>query len=351
MNVVLVVATTAALAFGVIVYQRIRGIPTVDIGSNPTPNARGERALGTQNFLIVGSDSRDGPVGDEFGSVAGQRADVILIVRVDFEAQAASMLSLPRDLYVHVYDTDGRDIGQDRINTAFAGGPAQLVATIRALYGIPIDHYLQINFEGFRDAVDAIDGVDVYLAGAVRDRDQRGRNLSGLNIADDGCVRLNGTETLAYVRSRHFQQLIGGEWQADPSGDLGRIGRQHELSRRIASQAIGRGLLNPTTLLGLVEAARDNLVIDSRLSAAQLVEFGQQLGGIDPDAISQPTLEVSNDTTSGGAAILRLDQTETNAAILDAFRGVPVRQPPPGVPSTPPTASARQQTSIPEPAC
>lgn len=350
LNLVVVAATSAGLAFGAIVYQRIHEIPTVDIGLDPRV-ATGRRELGTQNFLIVGSDTRAGQDDGEFGAVAGQRADVILLIRVDFDSHAASMLSLPRDLYVEIYEPDGSVVGVDRINTAFAGGPAQLVATIRMLFGIPVDHYLQINFDGFRDIVDAIDGVDVYLAGAVRDRDQRGRNLSGLDVNATGCVRLDGTQTLAYVRSRHFQQLTNGSWKPDPTGDLGRIRRQHDLARRIASQAIGRDLLNPARILGLVDAARGNLVIDSTLSPAQLVDFGQQIGAIGTSAISQPTLAVTNDTTRAGAAILRLDDTPENARILDVFRGM---SPTPTQTASTESASATTlpaAASVAEPAC
>lgn len=351
LNLGLVAVSAAGIAFGVVVYERIHSIPSVDIGSNPSSAPAGSpRATGVQNFLIVGSDTRAGQDDAVFGSVAGQRADVILLIRVDFDTHAVSMLSLPRDLYVNIYDSNGRDVGLDRINTAFAGGPAQLVTTIRTLFGIPVDHYLQVNFEGFRDAVDAIDGVDVYLAGAVRDRDQRGRNVSGLDITADGCVRLDGTQTLAYIRSRHFQQLIDGHWKPDPTGDLGRISRQHDLARRIASQAIGRGLLNPATILSLVDAAHENLVIDSGLSPAQLVDFGQQMGGTDPGAISQPMLAVTNDTTSAGAAVLRLDETPENARILDLFRGAPT-QPPPDDVESPLAPTSATTVTVAEPTC
>src|SRR6266545_2271696 len=80
---------------------------------------------------------------------------------------------------------------QNRINAAFAAGPGQLVQTIEQNFGIPINHYVLIDFDGFRAIVDALDGIDVRFPYPARDP------LSGLNVAEPGCIHLNGSRALA----------------------------------------------------------------------------------------------------------------------------------------------------------
>jgi LCP family protein required for cell wall assembly len=349
-NAVLAVVAVSAMAFGAIVLLRVRSIPSVDIGGNDSVASPSTTAAALQrpiNVLIVGSDTRAGQDGEAFGAVGGQRADVIILVRYDPLANTAAMLSVPRDLWVDVRDADGTVVDEDRINTALQDGPVQLVETVRGVFGVPVDHYLQINFAGFRDVVDAIGGVTLFLEGAVRDRDGRGGNPSGLDIDAAGCVQLDGNQTLAYVRSRHFQQRVDGEWKPDPTGDIGRIDRQHDLARRIADQAVDRDLLNPARILELVDAARDNLVIDRGLTGDGLLTLGQQLGAIDPGTIAQHTLSVRDDTGPAGAAILRLDDATANDAALATYRGI---QPttatatPGGTPAASPTTATTTAT-------
>src|SRR3954451_20451356 len=177
-----------------------------------------------QNFLLVGSDSRafvEEGSSDQthFGDVTdtgGQRADTIILVRVDPRTRRAAMVSFPRDLWLPIAP-DGHS---QRINTAFEDGPEQLIETIKSNFNIPIHHYAQVDFKGFQGLVDAVGGVTIYLATPVRDR------VTGLNILDTGCVELHGDQSLAYVRSRHFHYFENGRWKPDPTGDLGRITRQ-----------------------------------------------------------------------------------------------------------------------------
>jgi len=141
------------------------------------------------------------------------RSDTIMVVRLDPATERAALLSLPRDLYLPISGTRG----SARINSAIQGGPARLVATITDALDIPIHHYLEVDFQGFRDLVDAVDGVPVYFPDPVRDR------RSQLNIPDAGCVTLDPVQALAYARSRAFEVRRDGHWEVDGSGDLGRI--------------------------------------------------------------------------------------------------------------------------------
>jgi polyisoprenyl-teichoic acid--peptidoglycan teichoic acid transferase len=125
------------------------------------------------NVLLVGSDSRaeiSPEEREQFGTegqVGSQRSDTIIILHVDPDAEKARLMSIPRDLSVPIAGSE--DAGPRRINTAFAQGPEVLIATLRDQLGIEIDHYAQVDFNGFRGIVDAIGGVEMYFPSPVRD--------------------------------------------------------------------------------------------------------------------------------------------------------------------------------------
>ncbi|MGH9282285.1 MAG: LCP family protein, partial [Acidimicrobiales bacterium] len=186
------------------------------------------------NVLLVGSDSRAQVSEEErrqFGGeaqVGGQRSDTIIIVHVDPRAEKAALMSIPRDLAVPISGSNSTT--PRRINTAFEKGPDVLIATIREQLGIEIDHYAQVDFNGFRSLVDAIGGVTLYFPSPVRD------TVTGLNIAQPGCVEMDGNVALAYVRSRNYQYRESGRWHVDPTADLGRIERQQKFLRAVFSK-------------------------------------------------------------------------------------------------------------------
>lgn len=285
--------------------------------------------------LVVGSDSRADlrPGQDaEFGSAAqvgGQRADVIMLVRLDPEHQQAAVLSVPRDLYVPIA---GRPT-PDRINTAFEHGPQQLVDTIGTDLGIAIDHYVQVNFDAFRSIVDGLGGLDVYFAAPARDA------FSGLSIAGTGCVHLDGDAALAYVRSRHYQSYEGGTWRTDPTSDLGRIKRQQALIATVAARATARGLANPLVANTVIGAAVANLTIDAGLTQADLVGLARRFHSLDVAAIDALTLP-TDAAVVGGADILKLSQPDAAQAV-DRFLGRAQPPPPPGPPTSVAPASVR----------
>ncbi len=170
-------AATVVLVAGGYGYAhwRFGQIASIDLPGLTKPPKPG----GPQVVLVVGSDSRaelDQP-GDaaRFGTTqdaGGVRADVIMLVRVDPAAHTVKILSIPRDLLVPLGQTGRRG----KVNAAFAGGPAQLVQTIQAQLGIPIHHYLLVNFDGFRAIVDALGGINLNFPYPARDA------LAGLRI-------------------------------------------------------------------------------------------------------------------------------------------------------------------------
>jgi LCP family protein required for cell wall assembly len=292
-------------------YGKYSRLSRVELGSVLTDRVS---SSAPQNFLLVGVDSAanldaDDPVRAGREEVGGLRSDTIMVLRVDPASERASLLSLPRDLWVPLASG-----GHQRINAAIqSGGATELIDTIEGYLGIPINHYVQVDFAGFRSLVDVIGGVEVYFEHAARDRS------SGLDIEQPGCVMLNADQALAYVRSRHYQSFEDGRWRTDPTGDLGRISRQQDFIVRALRRAVDKGVRNPVTLDNLVDAALATVTVDDLLKADDIVDLATRFRGFDPNKLDLYALPVS-DETIGGAAVLRLIDTEAQPT-LDLFRG------------------------------
>ncbi|MET0477950.1 MAG: LCP family protein [Actinomycetota bacterium] len=258
------------------------------ISSVHVPGLGKAPADGSVNLLVVGSDTRQGLRGGGFGDAAGQRSDVIIVVHLVPAARHAAVLSIPRDLYVPVAGAGG----SAKINSAFNRGPGQLVQTIQQSFGIPIHHYLLVNFDGFREVVDALGGVALYFPRPVRD-DNDGHNESGLNVPRTGCQRLGGNQALALARSRYFQyQDRAGRWHGDPATDLGRIRRQQTMLRVLAANAVGRNLANPIRANALVGSVVRSLTKDDQLTIRRSVALARQFRSFDPARLTTLTLPV-----------------------------------------------------------
>lgn len=298
--------TAGGLAY---VYTKYSQLSRVTLGSVLTDSGSDE----PQNFLLVGVDSAanldpDDPATAGRESIGGLRSDTVMVLRVEPRAGGASLLSLPRDLWVPLASG-----GNQRINAAIQnGGPGELIDTIEQYLGIPVHHYVQVDFAGFQELVDVIEGVDVYFP--TRARDTR----SGLEV-DDGCIRLDGQQALAYVRSRHYQRYEDGRWRTDPSADLGRINRQQDFIVRALHRAIDRGVRNPLTLDRLVDAGLGTVSVDDRLTADEIITLGRAFRSFDPGSLRTYSLPVTAGS-AGGASILRLQDDEAQP-ILDLFRG------------------------------
>src|SRR6185437_8870764 len=177
------------------------------------------------NMLVIGSDSR---VGDKKGTssygtstlVGGQRSDVMMIWHVDPTTKQITVISIPRDTLVSQVGKNVTTFGQfNRINSAYNSGPTLLVQTIEANFGIPISHVMQVDFAGFRGAVDALGGIYLNFNYPARTTNA-GTNETGLQITTTGCQLLTGTKALAVARSRHYEYEQNGEWRTDPTGDF-----------------------------------------------------------------------------------------------------------------------------------
>lgn len=300
--VLMTVLVAVALVFAGMAWGSWRDVERVDLVDVLTGS------VGGTNYLIVGTDSREGVAADAqnagviFGEgVAGERTDTIAVLRL--EDGAVSLLAIPRDLYVSI---DGGS--PSRINAAFArGGPATLIRTVQSELGIGIDHYLEVDFAGFLGLVDALGGVTINLPYPVRDP------KSGLDIPVAGPVELDSATALAFVRSRNYIELVDGVERRDPTSDLGRVQRQQQFLGALFAE-LG-GTLNPFTMLDALDAVAGNVRVDAGLSLRDAARLGLAVRGASPSTATVPTTRF---ITESGADVLLLDAGAGET--LDAFR-------------------------------
>ena len=310
-NILLVVVCLVAAGAVWWTYNEATALPRIDVGGSLTPAPEpGE----PQNVLLVGIDDGAGlETGDPvlYGRTETLNTDTVMVLRVDPRTQEAALLSLPRDLYV---DLAGG--GRGRINTALAlGGPERLIETIKQEFGIPINHYAMVDFQGFEALVNAVDGVPIYFNDPSRDEE------TGLFQYDPGCITLDGGQALAYVRSRHFEIRPEGEvrWTEDPASDLGRIARQQQFIKAALRKAVAKGVRNPFVLRELLGIAQENVTIDTEWSIQDLVDLGLQFKDYDPDQLVTYTPPATPGFV-GAAAVLHLEEAAAEP-IFDVFRG------------------------------
>lgn len=277
-----------------------------------------------QNYLIVGSDSRDGvdetdPDAKAFlggnAEPGGKRSDTIMIARVDPTTNAVDVVSFPRDLWVGISGTGSNE----RINTAYSveDGPQRLIDTLRDDFGITINHYVEIDFKSFKGIVDAVGGVPMGFQTPMRDRN------SGLYVDAAGCNTLDGDQALAFARSRHLEYMDAKlRWVPDPSADLGRINRQQVFLQHVIDQAGAdtKGF-DLKRMNDLLSSTADNLKVDSGLDLGQMVKLARKFRDFHGDQLRTHTLPVYPYETAGGASVLKLDETAA-APVFDVFRGL-----------------------------
>ncbi|MGH9268185.1 MAG: LCP family protein, partial [Acidimicrobiales bacterium] len=328
--VALCIVVTAG-GYGYFKFQ-VGRIPRVTFGQGVLRNDGTDDPGQPMNVLVVGSDSREGLEGEEQefgddGQVGGKRSDTMIVLRVDPQAEKAVMLSIPRDLFIPIAGENR----SDRVNSAFNGGPERLVATIRQSLGIEIDHYVEVNFNGFRGMVEAVGGVAVHFPSPSRD------DMSGLWVESPGCNTLDGDSALSYVRSRHFEAFEAGRWRADPTGDLGRINRQQDFVRRALSKAMSKARTNPLALNALINTGVANVTLDSTFSTTDMVRLARRFRSLEPDTVEMMTIPADN-ARIAGKAVLVMRQPDAQV-LIDRFNGV-VPPPPEPLPDIP-TSSIR----------
>ncbi|OQR60272.1 transcriptional regulator [Streptomyces maremycinicus] len=239
------------------------------------------------NILVLGSDSRSGEENQALGGgdSSGARSDTAMVVHIDAGRTTATVVSIPRDTLVTRPSCPLSDGGSTAVaygamfNTAYAvGGPVCAVKTVESITDVRMDHYVEVDFAGFAELVDALGGVTVTTDEDIDDDD------SHLHLAA-GTHHLDGTRALALARTRHG---IGD------GSDLGRIGLQQTLVKALLEQIASTDLLtSPTRLYQVADAVTGSLTTDTGLdSLAELTELGRSLEGLSATGLKTVTMPV-----------------------------------------------------------
>jgi LCP family protein required for cell wall assembly len=238
-------------------------VAILDEAPEPIPTAVPEPG-GAMNVLLVGTDARPG---EDIS-----RTDTIVLAHIDPRTNRVSMLSFPRDLLVNVpgYGKNkinaAYPIGEKRIGLGY--GPALLKETVGELVGLPIDHFVMINFDGFKTLIDKIDGIYVDVPKALDDPAYPTDNYGTIKIHfDAGRQLLDGDRALIYARTRHADS------------DFGRNQRQQQVLMAIFDRVREQGLLSQLTNIDqYTESMSDYIRTDlSRSDMLSLVSMGSKL--------------------------------------------------------------------------
>jgi LCP family protein required for cell wall assembly len=301
----------------------------------PAPTVGSDRI----NILLLGIDRRS-------GKSWGHLTDTIIIVTVDPTNKTAGMMSIPRDLQLTLPGN-----GEDRINTANVygatrnypgGGPALLKRTIEYNFGIPIDYYIMIDFQGFVKIVDALGGVDINVTTKLHDTKypdpKTGDPYAYKTVHfDPGWQHMTGTRTLEYVRSRMS------------SSDFARAGRQQQVLFAIREKALNLNIITklPSLAATMADAVKTDMSMDDMLKLAQL---GPQIDLANVQSIVlQPPL-VHGYKRPDGAAVQLPVWDKINPAIAELFN-TPLQvapTPTPAPPTPTPTMSPGQVQALQE---
>ncbi|GAA2465013.1 LCP family protein [Streptomyces macrosporus] len=299
------------------VYLKVDGnIAGIDIDSILGPDRPADVPNGSLDILLLGSDSRSGDNGRYGRDDGTARSDTAMIVHVDKAHERMSVVSIPRDTLIERPECDKPGGGtaprarRAMFNSAYeVGGPACAVKTVESMTGIRMDHYVEIDFTGFKKVVDALGGVRVTTTERIEDED------SGLRLGP-GRHTLNGEQALALVRTR---KGVGN------GSDLGRIRLQHAFLRAFVDRVGSVGVLSdPKRLYDLVDTATSALTTDSALSSASdLAALARAVGDIDSRNIHLVTLPVRYSSADPNRVVPIGRQTERIWAALKADRPIP----------------------------
>jgi LCP family protein required for cell wall assembly len=291
--------------------------------------------------LVIGSDTRAGESAQgvkAFGSssvVTGQRSDVVQLWRVTPSTKQIQIVSIPRDTVVTMLPPDNEQYGTyNRINSSYNIGPNQLVKTITANLGIPINHVVTVDFSGFQNAVNALGGIYMDFPYPAKDA------YSGLNITTPGCQLLNGAQALAVARARHYEYYANGYWQYDGTSDFGRIQRQDAFIKAMMSAA--KSKVDPLTVNAFIGSVHEGITIDDGFGFNELIGLALAYHSYDPASLGGMTLPTVPSNGFGSLGdVLTVEQPQAQQMLVNVFGSslVAPTNPPPdasGVPNPPP---------------
>ncbi|MDQ6648927.1 MAG: LCP family protein [Actinomycetota bacterium] len=298
-----------------------------------TTRGDGPAAGDPQNFLIVGSDTRaDSTAADlqaEHTTNEGSPAlsDTMILAHISPKTSKATLVSFPRDSWVTIASYTDPKTGKTtpphkaKLNSAFSegelpGGNAPLlIQTISDLTKVRIDHYVQVDFKGFRNMVNALGGIDICLTQPVKDLEFSGVNLSA------GHHTLNGETALSFVRQRHGLT----------NGDLDRIGHQQQFIGSIVRKVTSADTLtNPLKLNAFLNVATKSVSVDQGLSTSELTSLAVKFRHLDPQHVVFTTAPVTDiGATRGGQSVVLLDDAALAALSANIRDDQPLGAPAP----------------------
>jgi len=258
-----------------------------------------------ENFLLVGSDTRAFAGGQAFqapaGSadfVAGARSDTVILLHLPIGGARPTIVSFPRDTYVQIpafTDRAGKTTAAHpaKLNEAFSiGGPALLTQLIEQLTGLRLDHYVQVDFGGFRSIVDAVGGLSLCVGTSRHDHDSQDSLTAGTH------PDVTGAQALAFVRDR----------KGLPGGDLGRIKDQQYFLSQLLHKVLSAGTLaDPARLTGFLSAVVADVTVDQGFGLSQMTTLGSRLRHLDPAHVTFATLPVLSSSAVRVVHGLRVD--------------------------------------------
>jgi LCP family protein required for cell wall assembly len=254
---------------------------------------RPEKTSRALNYLVVGSDSREGLTRAQTRKLkvgttavaAGGRSDTMFLIHISKSRDSAVIISLPRDTLVqvpaHISQDGTTDIPErpGKLNASFAfGGAPLLIQTIEKMTNLKIDHYVEINFAGFTGVVDALGGVEVCSKVPINDPKSH-------LVLSAGTHTLDGIDALKYVRTRDF----------DGRGDIGRMERQQQFVSAVLRKATSTGvLLNPIKLANFYNATISTVKMDEGLDKNDLLTLAKQMRNLSSGNIRTLTVPIAN---------------------------------------------------------
>ena len=306
----------ASIWLALIVVSRIDEIflPGYSIGGLPAlPGVQQGAAEGQVNILVMGLDRRP------HEGNAPTRTDTMFVLTIDEGSKTAGILGIPRDSWVDVPFRDGEGFSQTRVNTVYArgetfgydgGGPKLVKEVIERNFGIPIDHFVIIDFEGFVDIIDELGGIDVYVTEEVYDPWYSRTELPGdfhPLFFEVGEHRMDGQTALDYSRTRFG------------NSDLDRIQRQQQIIFATIDRALERRLLSFDTLTDLWGKYKDAIVTD--INDLQAPGFAALAAQIDPTRITALSLASATVpyTTPFGEDVLLVDKEVVQQLVAALF--------------------------------
>ncbi|RSM43355.1 LytR family transcriptional regulator [Amycolatopsis balhimycina DSM 5908] len=310
-----------------------------------------EAQANDENFLMVGSDTRDG-ASDEEGvgtadSTPGARSDTVMVAHIPADRKRVVVTSFPRDLEIDRPDCQRWDPAQNKttdqvsprqkiakLNTAYAvGGPPCVTKVIQQITGLRINHFVGIDFNGFKEMVDAVHGVTIHTDKPIDDE------VLGKVVMQTGDVTISGDQALNYVRARHVRSDVA-------KSDYDRIKRQQAFIGALLKKVMSSDVvLDPGKLSDFITAFAKATFGDN-LGVKQMMTLAQSMKGLDPSKITFLTVPTVGIANSRGNEVLVVSKTK---ALFEALRNN-TAMPDPNAPiprseQAPPTSTSKPKSS------